>query len=81
MTKTASQRRRIALGYEQHPPRCLNCQRWEPPVHGVPGRTPYKQAWCSLGDFATGPGSICDHWLGKDGETLLPSAESPAISA
>lgn len=66
-----SKKRRKLMGYEQHPPRCINCQHFDPPVHGVPGVTFFKTSSCLLGEFQTGAQSICDHWVGINGEKLL----------
>lgn len=66
---------RKAQGFEYSPARCLNCQRFEPAIHGVPPigerpAVPYKPPRCGLGGFEVRTSSICDEWLGKNGETL-----------
>lgn len=60
-------------GFELNPPRCLNCQHFSPPVHGVNlvnKKTSYRPPSCRLGKFAVKSSSICDKWLGTDGEKL-----------
>lgn len=63
-----------AMGFEQSPPRCANCQLYLAPAHGVPQgvrrEVYYSAPTCTLGQFPVKPYSICDHWEGINGETL-----------
>lgn len=68
--------RRQAMGYEQHPARCVNCARYRPPVHGVPGERAYSPPWCEMGEFVVAANGVCDEWRGGQGETL-DDASSP----
>jgi hypothetical protein len=75
LSKAETKAARVAQGFEMYPARCLNCQRFEPPMHGVPPRDdkpgiPYVAPRCGLGGFFVASTSICDQWLGKRGETL-----------
>lgn len=76
VTGSVSKRRRIrganraAQGYEQHPPRCVNCSHFRPAMEAVVGKRPYVQAMCGLGHFPVAIYAICDEWRGKDGATL-----------
>jgi len=58
-------------GYEDRPPRCLNCNHYSTPQHGTPDRKAFFQpAMCGLGGFPVRPFSICDQWTGSDGSTI-----------
>ena len=60
-----------AQGYEDRPPRCLNCEHYSSPQHGTPDRKNfYQPAICGLGGFPVRAFSICDRWVGTDGSTL-----------
>jgi hypothetical protein len=66
---------RKSQGFELSPPRCLNCQHFTPPAHGVPSTArkagkPYRPAVCSIGGFSVKAHSICDRWKGTGGEVL-----------
>jgi len=72
-TKSTCRIRRRARenqGFEWRPPRCLNCDHYQPPTHGVPSRQQYTAPRCKLGKFAVEPYSICDQWHGANGDRL-----------
>ena len=80
-TASLKKRRRLARaaqGFEHNPPRCINCEHYRPPVHAVPKKTVYREPFCNFGHFEVTPHSICDEWLGKDGETLLADEKEAA---
>jgi len=65
--------RRVAQGYEQHPPACRNCARFQPArlvVVDLAGRKGWSTPYCRLGNFACDPHGVCDLWVGRDGSTL-----------
>lgn len=59
-----------AFGFERNPPRCISCEHYKPPVHGVPGRSQHVPPRCGLGNFPVEAHSICDRWIGADGSTV-----------
>jgi hypothetical protein len=64
---------RAHQGFEFNPPRCMNCEHFKPPVHGVPvpgKKKQYRPPSCGLGGFLVEAHSICNKWIGRDGETL-----------
>lgn len=61
---------RKQAGFELNPPRCTSCQHFRPPVHAVPGVSFYVAPACWLHDINVRPHSICDSWLGLDGQRL-----------
>lgn len=61
---------RDAQNFEMNPPRCSNCEHFSPPIHGVAEKHKYKEPRCGLGGFVCWPKSICDAWVGRDGETI-----------
>lgn len=83
MSTEGNRRRRARReqGFELNPARCINCNNYQPPIHGVPvkraivfnidpPRKHYVPARCKVGDFEVLPHSICDKWAGKNGEVL-----------
>lgn len=63
--------KKVEMGFELNPPRCLNCQHFTPPRYGVPGKPgTWREPGCSLGGFMVLQWSICDQWRGINGETL-----------
>lgn len=70
MSKKENRAKRAAVGFELNPARCINCQHFDPPIHGVPGKSQYKPPLCGQMGLMVLPHSICDLWKGKDGETL-----------
>lgn len=70
MSKKLHRQRKAAVAFELNPPRCINCQNYEPPMHAVPGKTTYLPPRCGALSFAVKPSSICDIWTGRDGETI-----------
>ena len=72
MSKLGSKKKaeRKSVDFEYNPPRCCNCDHFKPPVFGVPGRKFYRAPSCKLHDFEVTPISICNTWLGRDGEVL-----------
>lgn len=73
-------KKRKAAGFEFNPPRCVNCDHYDPPVHAVAGLTFYKPRECLKHGFTVETHSICDDWLGRSGETLTPEAEPEAAA-
>ena len=62
--------KRDAAGFELNPPRCINCNHFQPPAHAVPGKTQFRPSRCGSMGFSVKPHSICDRWEGQGGETL-----------
>lgn len=63
------------MGFEMNPARCVNCNHYKPASFGTPRGIEQKQRYfrapqCGLGGFVVKAHSICDKWVGKDGETL-----------
>ena len=60
-----------------YPPRCVNCDHYQPPAHGSPplgdrGTLKHRSAWCSLHGWAVLGSSICATWQGRgEGGALL----------
>ena len=73
---TASQKKRkrkaakLAQNFENNPPRCGNCENFSPPKLGVVEKHAFVEPRCKIGDFVCWPKSICDAWVGRDGETI-----------
>lgn len=66
--------RQAAMGFELKPPRCLNCEHFKPPRHGVPGKPgTWHEPACGIGHFPVLASSICDKWAGRNGEVLEAS--------
>ena len=72
--KRKRQKVKTEMGFELNPARCLNCDHFKPPLHGVAGKVgTWRQAACGIGLFPVLPSSICDKWAGRDGEILETS--------
>ena len=71
MSKSARNKKaKAAQAFEQHPPRCASCQNFTPHAPGIPGVREWAPARCQVGGFAVCSHSICDEWLGINGERL-----------
>lgn len=73
--KKARSKARAAQDFELNPPRCMNCENYSPQKHGAPetehwGKVEYERAKCRLGGFIVKTWSICNLWVGRNGEKL-----------
>jgi hypothetical protein len=84
MSMTKGQRRytKREMGYEENPARCGSCVHYLPKQHREHIATSGEKflvilaARCTAGDFFVQPSSLCDHWVGKRGETLQPETKN-----
>lgn len=69
--KRQRQKKRLAMGYDPHPPLCGNCTHLVRALSAHNGEAVYRPPYCNDAGIPVSLTGVCDLWKGKNGEGLV----------